>query len=139
MCSSDLRRTVLVAEDVDSNFLLLKTLLGKRCNLLWAKDAAFDALLVWKGFDAADALFAICKENPSAEVFDKALKRYVQLVSNPSFTGENRLLNLRNAMEIAKTNEQKVIILKEIQKTGTFLALMYARSEEHTSELQSHA
>ena len=26
------RRTVLVAEDVDSNFLLLKTLLGKRCN-----------------------------------------------------------------------------------------------------------
>ena len=32
------RRTVLVAEDVDSNFLLLKTLLGKRCNLLWAKD-----------------------------------------------------------------------------------------------------
>ncbi|MEE0386816.1 MAG: response regulator, partial [Phocaeicola vulgatus] len=32
------RRTVLVAEDVDSNFLLLKTLLGKRCNLLWAKN-----------------------------------------------------------------------------------------------------
>ena len=32
------RRTVLVAEDVDSNFLLLKTLLGKRCNLLRAKD-----------------------------------------------------------------------------------------------------
>ena len=32
------RRTVLVAEDVDSNFLLLKTLLGKRCNQLWAKN-----------------------------------------------------------------------------------------------------
>lgn len=31
-------RTVLVAEDVDSNFLLLKSLIGKRCNLLWAKD-----------------------------------------------------------------------------------------------------
>ena len=27
-----------MAEDVDSNFLLLKTLLGKRCNLLWAKN-----------------------------------------------------------------------------------------------------
>lgn len=31
-------RTVLVAEDVDSNFLLLKSLIGKRCNLLRAKD-----------------------------------------------------------------------------------------------------
>lgn len=31
-------RTILIAEDVDSNYLLLKTLIGKRCNLLWAKD-----------------------------------------------------------------------------------------------------
>lgn len=31
------RKTVLVAEDVDSNFLLLKSLIGNRCNLLWAK------------------------------------------------------------------------------------------------------
>ena len=32
------RKTVLVAEDVDSNFLLLKSLIGNRCSLLWAKD-----------------------------------------------------------------------------------------------------
>lgn len=32
------RRTVLVAEDVHSNFLLLKSLIGTKCNLLWAKD-----------------------------------------------------------------------------------------------------
>lgn len=32
------RRTVLIAEDVDSNYLLLKALIGNRCNLLWAKD-----------------------------------------------------------------------------------------------------
>lgn len=31
------RKTVLVAEDVDSNFLLLRSLIGNRCNLLWAK------------------------------------------------------------------------------------------------------
>lgn len=30
--------TILVAEDVDSNFLLLKTLIGKKYNLLWAKN-----------------------------------------------------------------------------------------------------
>lgn len=91
-----------------------------------AKEAVLEALLVWQGVDAADELFAICKSNSSAEVFDKALERYVQLVSNPAYTGENRLLRLRKAMEIARSDEQKVLILKEIQQTGTFLALMYA-------------
>lgn len=32
------RRTILIAEDVNSNYLLLKTLIGNRCNLLWAKE-----------------------------------------------------------------------------------------------------
>ncbi|WP_102409574.1 DUF1080 domain-containing protein [Parabacteroides bouchesdurhonensis] len=91
-----------------------------------AKEAAFDALLSWQGIDAADELFAICKESSSGQHFDKALNRYVQLVSNPVFTGENRLLSLRKAMEIAKTDAQKVEILKQIEKTGTFLALLYA-------------
>lgn len=31
-------RTILIAEDVDSNFLLLKTLIGKKYELLWAKN-----------------------------------------------------------------------------------------------------
>ncbi|WP_099462970.1 DUF1080 domain-containing protein [Parabacteroides provencensis] len=91
-----------------------------------AKDAALEALLSWKGIEAADELFAICQGNPSSQVFDKALARYVQLVSNPAFTGENRLLSLRKAMDIAKTDAQKVEILKQVEKTGTFLALLYA-------------
>ncbi len=91
-----------------------------------AKEAAFMALLLWNDIDAADELFSICQSDPSADVFDQALKRYVTLVSNPIYTGENRLLRLRKVMEIAKTSEQKALILKEIQQTGTFLALMYA-------------
>ncbi len=90
-----------------------------------AKDAAFEALLVWKGIEAADELYVVC-QSATGTVFDAALKRYVQLVSDPAFTAENRLLSLRKVMEIAKTNEQKVIILKEIQKADTFLSLMYA-------------
>lgn len=91
-----------------------------------AKDAAFGALLAWKGQEAADELFAVCQSTSSEQVFDMALKRYVQLVSNPSITAENRLLSLRKIMEIAKTGEQKVLILRHIQQADTFLALMYA-------------
>jgi hypothetical protein len=41
-------------------------------------------------------------------------------------TGENRLIFLRKAMEVAKTDAQKNEILKQIAKTGTFLGLLYA-------------
>ena len=91
-----------------------------------AKDAAFGALLQWKSIEAAEHLFAVCEGNASADVFNKALNRYVELVSNPSFTGENRLLSLRKAMEVAKTSAQKVTILRNIQHAGTYLALLYA-------------
>lgn len=91
-----------------------------------ARDAAFEALLNWKGIEAADELFAICQDASSSAYFDRALKAYVQLVSNPAFTGENRLLSLRKAMEIAKTDEQKNLILRQIERTGTFLGLLYA-------------
>lgn len=91
-----------------------------------SRDAAFEALLNWKGIEVADDLFAICKDASSSAYFNRALNAYVKLVSNPAFTGENRLLSLRKAMEVAKTDEQKVIILKQIEKTGTFLGLLYA-------------
>ncbi|WP_455640409.1 family 16 glycoside hydrolase [Parabacteroides sp.] len=91
-----------------------------------ARDAAFDALLHWKGIEAADELFAICQDAASSAYFDRALNAYVALVANPAFTGENRLLGLRKAMEIAKTDAEKIEILKQIEKTGTFLGMLYA-------------
>lgn len=90
------------------------------------RDAAFEALLNWKGVEVADELYTICKENPSSSYFNPALTTYVKLVSDPAFTGENRLLSLRKAMEIAQTDAQKIAILQQIEKTGTFLGLLYA-------------
>jgi len=90
------------------------------------KDAAFNALLGWKGLDGADEVYNICKANPSSNYYTKGMSSYIAMVSNPSYTGENRLIRLRKAMEIAQNDEQKKLILKEIGKTGTFLALLYA-------------
>lgn len=90
------------------------------------REAAFEALLNWKGIEVADELFNICKENTSSNYFNPALSAYIKLVSNPAITGENRLLKLRKAMEIAKTDQQKIEILKQIEKTGTFLGMLYA-------------
>ncbi|MDR2119906.1 MAG: DUF1080 domain-containing protein [Tannerella sp.] len=91
-----------------------------------AKDAAFDALLNWEGPEAAERIFAVCRNPAAAAYFDRAVAAYVKLVSSPAITGENRLLHLRKAMEIAKNDAQKNDILKQIGRTGTYLALLYA-------------
>lgn len=92
-----------------------------------SKDAAFEALCAWKGFEVENALYAVCKEAGSP-YYDKAMRAYIALASDGRMTGENRLIFLRKAMEAAKTNEQKNEILKQIRRTGTFQGLLYAGS-----------
>lgn len=91
-----------------------------------AKDAAFAALSNWKGLDVMDNLYTIAKDAASANYAEKALDSYIKLASSPDLTGENRLIYLRNAMEIAKTDTQKNTILARIGRTGTYLGLIYA-------------
>ena len=115
---------VLAATGAPEAFDMIQEGLGNsRSNI---KEAAIAALLNWKGIEAAEPLYAICKASTSDALFDKALNRYVELVASSVLTPENRLLSLRKMMEIAKTPKQKVAILSQIQQTGTFLALMYA-------------
>lgn len=42
-------KKILVAEDVDSNFVLIKNMIGKDYTLLWAKDG-FEAVEMYKQF-----------------------------------------------------------------------------------------
>ena len=91
------------------------------------KEAAFDALLTWKGNEAAGQLFDIASDKSEQTAYaNRALSRYVELVSNPAITPENRLLGLRKAMEVSRTDEQRKTILQQIGRTGTFLAMIYA-------------
>jgi hypothetical protein len=90
------------------------------------KDAAFDALLNWNGADAANLIFDVCKDPAAGEYFDRALDTYITKISNSPLSVENKLIFLRKAMETAKTDAQKNRILKQIEQTGTYLALLYA-------------
>lgn len=91
-----------------------------------AKDAAFQALLDWKDINAADELYTICQNPSDVLYFDRALSKYIQLVSNPQLTGENRRIFLTNAMEIAKSTSQKNTILTRLGNTGSYLGMLYA-------------
>ncbi|WP_029905287.1 DUF1080 domain-containing protein [Prevotella sp. 10(H)] len=91
-----------------------------------AKDGAFQALLGWNSLQVADELYTICI-NPSASTyFNRALERYIQLISNSDMTGENKRLFLTKAMDIAKTDEQKNQILSQLGRTNSYLAMLLA-------------
>ena len=102
------------------------------------RDAAFDALLQWKDQRACEELLRICG-TASGDQFQKALQRYVTLASDEALTGENRLILLREAMQVAKTDDQRNNILKQIEKTGTFQALMLASKYLDNRALQQAA
>lgn len=102
------------------------------------RDAAFDALLQWKDQRACEELLRICG-TASGDQFQKALQRYVTLASDEALTGENRLILLREALQVAKTDDQRNNILKQIEKTGTFQALMLAGKYLDNRALQQAA
>lgn len=107
-----------------------------------AKEAAFDALLSWKGTEAADELFAICSDPSQSAFAARALTAYINLASAPSFTPENRVLRLRKAMEIAPAADQRNAILHNIEQAGTFQGLLYAGTfldDQPVREAAAHA
>ena len=44
--SEDYRPLILVAEDDDSNFKLIKAIIGKKCEILWAKNGGKTAAIL---------------------------------------------------------------------------------------------
>jgi len=100
--------------------------------------SAFQALLTWAGIEAAPHLYNIAKQ-ATGDTFDKALDRYIDLGSSESLTGENQVQMLRQAMELAKTDKQRIKILEKVDKTGTFLGMMMAADYINTPALQQTA
>ncbi|MFV0419017.1 MAG: family 16 glycoside hydrolase [Dysgonomonas sp.] len=104
-----------------------------------SKDAAFQALLDWRGREVADQLYTICKDASASSYFERALNRYIQLASTSQLTGENRRIFLTNALAIAKTDAQKNEILKQIGQTGSYLGMLLAGDYLDQTALQQSA
>lgn len=54
--TEDYRPLILVAEDDDSNFKLIKAIIGKKCELLWAKNGQEMVRLFKENRDRAEAI-----------------------------------------------------------------------------------
>ncbi|MEL5895220.1 response regulator [Bacteroides sp. GD17] len=54
--SEDYRPLILVAEDDESNFKLIKAIIGKKCDILWAKNGEEMVALFKENRDKAEAI-----------------------------------------------------------------------------------
>ena len=90
------------------------------------KEAAFEALLNWSDAMAVPQLYKIAAGEPSSAYFDRALTAYITKTGASRNTPEQKLLMLRDALDIAKTPAQKQTILRQIARTGTFMGLLTA-------------
>lgn len=54
--SEDYRPLILVAEDDDSNFKLIKAIIGKKCDIIWARNGEEAVSLYRENYDKLDAI-----------------------------------------------------------------------------------
>lgn len=85
------------------------------------KELAIQGLLAWDGMEAVDYLYDIAQNEGSEE----ALDGFIAKVSESSLTRENKLLKLTDAMAVAKTAEQRRVIVEKAGALPTFQSLIF--------------
>lgn len=103
------------------------------------KQAAVTALSQWSDLSAAPELFLISKETADAQVKDKALRGYVAMISKSDYPADEKVIYLRNAIEVAQTVPQKRLILDETSNNKTFPALVFESGYLDDPQLQEDA
>lgn len=90
------------------------------------KKSAIAALSAWADASAAKELLAIARSTNDADDFNSALTGYVAATTKSGKTAASKVIMLREALAIAKTDAQKEAILKELGRNRTFNSLLLA-------------
>jgi HEAT repeat protein len=91
-----------------------------------SKKAAIEALGSWKDLASLPALLKISKTTADAQELNQALTGYLRLVRKAPFSAEQKFLKLSDAMSVAKTNEQRMMVLADLEQAKTFNAAVLA-------------
>ncbi len=103
-----------------------------------AKDQAFAALTKWKDTRACDQLFAIASTGPE-KYKAEAFSAYVNKISKSRINADQKLLLLRKVMDLAKTPDQKKLVIQGLEGNRTFLTLVYVAKYLDDKDLQNNA
>ena len=102
-----------------------------------SKRAAISALAASNSKKAAITLLQISRQN--VNMADDALSGYLNIISRATFSAEQKLLMLQDAMEITKSAMHRRRIIREVGRAGTFPALMFTGKYLTDATLQQEA
>lgn len=90
------------------------------------KKLALEALASWANEGSLESLLLIARTNTNADFQQEALQGYLRLVRSSPATPAQRLLKLRDGMDVAKTEQQQKQILTDLQNAKTYNAAIFA-------------
>ena len=94
--SADYRPLILVAEDDDSNFKLIKAIIGKKCEIMWAKNGEEIVSLFRENRDKTAAILMDIKM-PVMNGYEAT--RQIRALTDPALSGITILAMTANAFE----------------------------------------
>ncbi len=102
------------------------------------KGAAFRALVQWRGPEAAGRLFTIAADGDPA-YRDMAFGGFVRQVGMSSLPDEQKVLQLRRVLPLAKSANERRMIIRSLQRTRTFQSFLVAASLMDDAEVANDA
>jgi HEAT repeat protein len=90
------------------------------------KKAALVAIANWSDAEAMEVLFDIAENDVNEDYSNQALEGYINLIKTTSHQPEGKVLLLRKALEIAKSDKNKQLILTNLTQYPTFQGLLVA-------------
>ncbi|MBX3241195.1 MAG: DUF1080 domain-containing protein [Chitinophagaceae bacterium] len=103
------------------------------------KKEVIAALSNWKDGDATTEAYKILKKAAGTSLETDAFNGFLRQVAASPATKDLKLIMLRNAMEYAKTDQQKRSVLRQVAGCNTFPAFLYASSFLDNASLKTDA
>ena len=103
------------------------------------KRAAFEALATWKSFDVIYPLLEIARNSQDNKEKNDAIDAVVKTISKSDQTGAVKYLFLRDALEMATSDNQKSQIIVLLGKTDMYQAMLLLASYIDDATLGSKA
>ncbi|WP_316842498.1 DUF1080 domain-containing protein [Pedobacter gandavensis] len=103
------------------------------------KKLALEALSSWANISSLESLLSIARTTTNAAFQQEAITGYLRLVRSAPEPAAQRLLMLRDAMDVAKTEQQQQQILTDLQGAKTYNAAVFAGNYMDSPALQQAA
>lgn len=103
------------------------------------KEAAVKALAAWSDGSALDALYTISKDPANSALKETALNSYISGINKSDNPPDQKVLQFRNAMDLAATANQRRMILSGIGNNSSLLSLVFAAKYLDDAALQQTA